>query len=311
MRPDEYADASIVVRVPATSANLGPGFDALGLALDWHDEIDVRVVESGLAVDVEGESADSVPRDETHLVVRSMRAAFDAMGAKQPDGLHLACRNTIPHARGLGSSAAAIVSGIVAARALLADGASRLDDRAALRLAAELEGHPDNVAACLLGGLTVAWTGTDGGRAVRLTPGVRTVAIVPPDPVSTEVARGLLPETVSHAAAAHNAGRSALLVAALTSAVSRGVLFAATQDRLHQSYRAPAMTESYALVRRLRSDGIAAVISGAGPTVLALLPPRDDPEPVCRHAPTSWRCREIEVDLRGAQVGNEPGDAGV
>jgi homoserine kinase len=303
VRPDEYVDTPIVVRAPATSANLGPGFDALGLALDWHDEIDARVAESGLTVDVEGESADSVPRDETHLVVRSMRAAFDAMGGKQPDGLHLRCRNRIPHARGLGSSAAAIVSGIVAARALLADGASRLDDRAALRLATELEGHPDNVAACLLGGLTVAWTGTDGGRAVRLTPGVRAVAVIPPAPVSTEVARGLLPGTVSHAAAAHNAGRSALLVAALTSAVSRGVLLAATQDRLHQSYRAPAMTESYALVRRLRAEGIAAVISGAGPTVLALLPPDDDPDPVCEHAPPGWLCREIGVDLRGAQVG--------
>ena len=298
-----YVDTPIVVRAPATSANLGPGFDALGLALDWHDEIEARVVESGLAVEIEGEGADSLPRDETHLVVGSLRAAFDAMGGKQPDGLRLRCRNRIPHARGLGSSAAAIVSGIVAARALQPDGSSLLDDRATLRLAAELEGHPDNVAACLLGGLTVAWTGTDGGRAVRLTPGVRAVALIPSASVSTEEARGLLPETVSHAAAAHNAGRAALLVAALTSAVSPGVLLAATQDRLHQSYRAPAMAESYTLVRQLRADGIAAVISGAGPTVLALLPPDGDPGPVCRHTPDGWRCREIDVDLRGAQVG--------
>ncbi|MGH3454929.1 MAG: homoserine kinase, partial [Nocardioidaceae bacterium] len=201
MRSDEYVDRTIVVRAPATSANLGPGFDALGLALDLHDEIDLSVADAGLTVEVDGEAADAVSRDESHLVVRAIRSAFDAMDAKQPDGLLLRCRNRIPHARGLGSSAAAIVSGIVAARALVVDGSDRLDDRAALRLATDLEGHPDNVAACLLGGLTLAWSGSDGGRAVKLTPDVRTVAMIPPEPVSTEVARGLLPESVSHSAA--------------------------------------------------------------------------------------------------------------
>ena len=164
MRSDEYVDTPVVVRAPATSANLGPGFDSLGLALDWHDEVEANVVGSGLAVDVSGEGADDVTRDETHLIVRSMRAAFEAMDAKQPDGLRLRCTNRIPHARGLGSSAAAIVSGIVAARALAVDGPERLDDKAALRLATEIEGHPDNVAACLLGGLTVAWSGAHGGH---------------------------------------------------------------------------------------------------------------------------------------------------
>ena len=303
MRSEEYVDTPVVVRAPATSANLGPGFDSLGLALDWHDEVEATVAGSGLAVDVSGEGAQDVTRDETHLVVRSMRAAFDVIEAKQPDGLRLTCRNRIPHARGLGSSAAAIVSGIVAARALVIDGKNRLDDRAALRLATEIEGHPDNVAACLLGGLTVAWSGAHGGHAVRLTPNVRMVAMVPPEPVSTEVARGLLSPTVSHAAAAHNVGRAALLVAALTTAGSPGVLLAATQDRLHQSYRAPAMTESYALVQQLRAEGFAAVISGAGPTVLTLLPPEGDPAPVVGHNPADWRCRELEVDLLGAQVG--------
>jgi homoserine kinase len=302
VRSDEYVDPPIVVRAPATSANLGPGFDALGLALDLHDEIDLSVADSGLVVEVDGEAADSVSRDESHLVVRAIRAAFDAMDAKQPDGLLLRCRNRIPHARGLGSSAAAIVSGIVAARALVADGTDRLDDRAALRLATDLEGHPDNVAACLLGGLTLAWSGSDGGRAVRLSPDVRTVAMIPPEPVSTEVARGLLPESVSHSAAAHNAGRAALLVAALTSAGSPGVLLAATQDRLHQSYRAPAMAASHALVQRLRADGFAAVISGAGPTVLTLLPSGGDPAPVGGHTPEGWRWLELDVDLRGAHL---------
>lgn len=303
MRSD-FVTGPVRVRAPATSANLGPGFDTLGLALGRYDEVEATAVASGLAVDVVGEAADTVPRDETHLVVRSMRAAFDTIGAGQPDGLAVRCHNRIPHARGLGSSAAAIVSGIVAARGLLTDGASRLDDRAALRLAAELEGHPDNVAACLLGGLTVAWTALDGAAAVSLVPNVRVVALVPPDPVSTEAARGLLPERVSHTDAARNAGRAALLVAAL----SRGgadptTLLAATDDRLHQSYRSAAMPASYELVGRLREAGTAAVISGAGPTVLALLPPGADSGPVRDQAPEDWRCLTPEVDVDGARLG--------
>jgi homoserine kinase len=305
MRSDEFVDGPIRVRVPATSANLGPGFDALGLALTWYDEVEAGVTASGLAVEVDGEGADAVPRDESHLVVRAMRAAFDTVGVRQPDGLAVRCRNRIPHARGLGSSAAAIVSGIVAARALLVDGARLLGDQAALRLAAEVEGHPDNVAACLLGGLTVAWSGSDGARAVALAPDVGVVALVPPDPVSTAAARGLLPDQVAHADAARNAGRAALLVAALSGSADPTVLLAATEDRLHQSYRAAAMPESYELVRRLRDDGTAAVISGAGPTVLALLTPGSDRGSVLAEAPEGWRPLALEVDLDGAFVGNE------
>jgi homoserine kinase len=311
MRDDELVEGPILVRAPATSANLGPGFDAMGLALTWYDEMEATATASGLTIEVAGEGADAVPRDESHLVVRSMRAAFDAMGARQPDGLAVRCRNRIPHARGLGSSAAAIVSGIVAARGLLVDGTSRLDDPAALRLAAELEGHPDNVAACLLGGLTVAWSDADGAGAVSLAPGVRVVALVPPDPVSTTAARGLLPEQVSHADAAHNAGRAALLVAALSGSVDPVVLLAATDDRLHQSYRAAAMPESYDLIRRLRADGTAAVISGAGPTVLALLPPDADREPVQDRAPDGWLCLTPDVDVEGARLGNEVRHVGI
>jgi homoserine kinase len=304
VRSREYIDTAIVVRAPATSANLGPGFDALGLALSWHDDVEVRVTGSELAVDVTGEGAESVARDETHLVVRSMRAAFDAIGVGQPDGLVVRCRNRIPHGRGLGSSAAAIVTGVVAARALVPDGPERLDDAAALRLAAELEGHPDNVAACLLGGLTVAWTDGDGARALTLSTVVRAVAMVPPDPVSTEAARGLLPERVPHVDAARNAGRAAVLVAALTSAsaIRPDVLLAGTDDRLHQAYRAPAMPDSYALVERLRDDGVAAIISGAGPTVLALLPPVVDAEAVSARTPEGWRSQTLEIDAQGAHL---------
>ncbi|HYJ66530.1 MAG TPA: homoserine kinase [Nocardioidaceae bacterium] len=302
MASREFVDTTIAVRAPATSANLGPGFDALGLALSWHDGVEVRVTGSELAVEVTGEGAESVVRDETHLVVRSMLAAFDAIGVGQPAGLVVRCHNRIPHGRGLGSSAAAIVTGIVAARALVSDGPERLDEAAALRLAAELEGHPDNVAACLLGGLTVAWADGDGARALTVSPDVRVVAMVPPHSVSTEAARGLLPELVPHADAARNAGRAALLVAALTSYARPDVLLAATDDRLHQTYRAPAMPDSYSLVQRLRADGIAAIISGAGPTVVALLPADADPEAVRGRTPDGWRCLAPGVDARGAHL---------
>lgn len=259
------------VQPPATSANIGPGFDSLGLALDLYDEIDVRVSSGGLDVDVTGEGAAEVSRDERHLLVRSMRAAFDRLGG-QPSGLSLRCHNRIPHARGLGSSSAAIVAGIVAARALVEDGEKIFDDAEALALASELEGHPDNVAACLLGGVTIAWTDNGTARAVRLdpAPGLSTVVFVPEHRALTEVARSLLPDTVPHADAAANAGRAALLGHALTADPS--LLLPATRDWLHQDYRRDAMPASLDLVGALRDAAIPAVISGAGPTVLAFAP---------------------------------------
>jgi homoserine kinase len=275
-----FRAAPVRVRVPATSANLGPGFDAFGLALGLYDEVMVRIADTGLRIDVAGEGADEVARDEHHLVVRAMRAAFDRLGG-QPPGLEVVCANRIPHGRGLGSSAAAISAGIVAARTLAVSPTAFTDDDV-LQLATELEGHPDNVAACLRGGFTIAWMdhpseiddrGVDLGVAsvLRLdpAPAVKVVAFVPAKPLSTEVARGLLPRTVPHADAARNAGRSALLAAALMQG-RVDLLHAATQDRLHQSYRAPAMAESAALIAALRAEGHAAVVSGAGPTVLVL-----------------------------------------
>ncbi|GAA2777540.1 homoserine kinase [Kitasatospora sp. CM 4170] len=264
-----FRAAAVRVRVPATSANLGPGFDAFGLALGLYDDVVVRVADSGLSVDIAGEGADTLPRDERHLLVRSMRAAFDRLGG-QPRGLEVVCANRIPHGRGLGSSSAAICAGIVAARAVTIGGPSALDDDALLALASELEGHPDNVAACLRGNFTVAWTEEDAARAIALEPSDRVVPVVfvPATEVLTETARGLLPRTVPLADAAVNAGRAALLVEALTRRPE--LLFAATEDRLHQDYRASAMPDSAALVGALRAEGIPAVISGAGPTVLAL-----------------------------------------
>ena len=263
----QFTDAPVHVRVPATSANLGPGFDSAGLALSLHDDVVVRVTGSGLSVEVAGEGAQDLPRGERHLVVRSLRAAFDRLGG-QPPGLEVLCQNRIPHSRGLGSSSAAIVSAVVAACALVVDG--DLSEQERLDLANELEGHPDNVAACLRGGVTFAWTQPDGPRVVRLDAhaDLAPVAFVPATRSSTKQVRGLLPATVPYADAVLNASRAALLPHALTGDPS--LLLPATEDRLHQGYRAPAMPATAALVAELREQGVAAVVSGAGPTVLAL-----------------------------------------
>jgi homoserine kinase len=260
----------VVVRVPATSANLGPGYDCLGLALALHDEVTVwPSVEPVTTVTVEGQGAEGLPGDGTHLVVRAMRATFDRLG-DGPAGLRLRCLNRIPHGRGLGSSAGAIVAGVVAARALVPGGLERLDDAAALELAGSMEGHPDHVASRLLGGATVAWTAGGLSRAVRLEvhPQIAPVVAVPDRHLSTDAARALLPDLVPHRDAAANAGRAALLVEALTRRPD--LLLAATEDRLHQDYRRAAMPESLDLVDRLRATGLAAVVSGAGPSVLVL-----------------------------------------
>lgn len=292
------APSAVRVVVPATSANLGPGFDALGLALALYDEVEVGLAPDvdDVRVEVVGECADDVPRDRTHLVARAVALG----GSEEPAGLWLRCVNRLPHGRGLGSSAAAIVAGILAGRSLLA-GEPR-DDAAILALAAEMEGHPDNVAATLLGGATIAWT--DGGgraHAVRIDvhPGLVAVAFVPPVPVATRTARALLPDLVPHPDAAANAARAALLVEALGRRPD--LLLEATADRLHQSYRAPAMPESAALVGRLRSDGVAAVISGAGPTVVALTD-RATSGSLAAVAPSGWRALVLEVDRVGATI---------
>jgi homoserine kinase len=295
-----FRAAPVRVRVPATAANLGPGFDACGLALALYDDIVVQVTESGLDVQVAGEGADKVPSGERHLVVKAMRAAFKLLGG-QPRGLALRCANRVPHGRGLGSSAAAIVSGVVAARSLVVGGADRMDDLALLRLAVSLEGHPDNVAACLLGGFTVAWTEPGGVRAVssQVPASVVPVALVPTTAVSTARARRMLPETIPFADAAHTAGRAALLSVALTTRPD--LLLPATEDRLHQQYRAEAMPRSAALVQRLRELGLPAVVSGAGPTVLVLAAPGTAAKAVAA-APRGWEVHELAIDSGGATI---------
>ncbi|MER5648807.1 homoserine kinase [Streptosporangium sp. NPDC002524] len=306
--------ARATVHVPATSANLGPGFDTLGLALGLHDEIEAEILDSpGVEIAVEGEGAGELDPGEGHLVVATMRATFDRMGFPQPRGIRLRCLNRIPHARGLGSSSAAICAGILAARALATapyagdhppEASPGLTDDGALALATEIEGHPDNVAPCLAGGLTVAWTDAGGApHLVRLLPheAVRPVVLVPAHRLSTETARGLLPKEVPHADAAANAGRAALLVAALTARPEPELLLAATEDRLHQDYRAPAMPHTADLVRRLRRAGVAAVVSGAGPTVLAFST-RNTQDLIAPEVGNDWHIQPLEVETRGARV---------
>ena len=291
------------VRVPATSANLGPAFDCAGLALTRHDVVEFAVADNGLKIALSGEGARTLPTDETHLVVRAFRAACDELGW-HPPGLRMVAQNAIPQGRGMGSSAAAVVAGVVGAWALCPDVEVR-DDDVVLRLVNEIEGHPDNVAACLLGGATLSWTEPTGARAVRLEvdPQVRPVVLVPPGTLATHVARGLLPEQVPHADAAHNAARTALLVHALTTAPQ--LLFDATDDLLHQRQRAAAMRDSIALMDRLRDHGHAAVVSGAGPSVLVLTIRPDDATGVADLTPAGWSVLPLGVDTAGACVLNE------
>lgn len=293
--PLTFDSGPVRVRVPATSANLGPGFDALGLALGLYDDVAAEVdTTGGVRVAVTGQGAGELPEDDRHLVVRAMRDTFDVLGG-QPAGLVVECVNRIPQARGLGSSSAAIVAGVLLARALVTDGGERLDDAGVLRLAAGIEGHPDNVAPCLLGGFTVAWTEPSGARAVALAPadGVRPTVFVPAERGLTATARAALPAAVPHADAALNAGRAALLVHALTA--DPALLLPATEDRLHQHYRAEGMPATYALVTALREAGVAAVVSGAGPTVLALTTPPAGFEPG-----TEWETWSLPVESSGA-----------
>ena len=293
---------TVRIQVPATSANLGPAFDCAGLALTRHDVLEFAVAPSGLEIEISGVGAGELPTDESHLVVRAFRASSDELGW-HPPGLRLRADNAIPQGRGMGSSAAAVVAGVVGAWELCPDVEVR-DDDAVLRLVDAIEGHPDNVAACLLGGATLSWAGSTGARAVRLDvdPQVRPVVLVPEATLSTHVARGLLPEAVPHADAARNAGRTALLVHALTR--EPGFLLEATEDRLHQRQRGAAMPGSLALIDRLRDAGHAAVVSGAGPSVLVLTARPEEVSAVTDLTPEGWTVLPLAVDTGGARVLN-------
>ncbi len=305
-----FVTSPVAVRVPATSANLGPGFDCLGLALELHDTITARIAGDGVRVSITGEGADDLAADESHLIAATMLVTFDRLGGR-PAGFELRCENAIPQARGLGSSSAAIVAGLLLALHLVEGGPAELDEATVIQLAAEAEGHPDNVAPCVLGGVTIAWTasgpaGPAGARAVRLADarGVLPVIFVPVQRGYTAQARAVLPATVPLADAAFNAARTALLVRALTGTPE--LLFEATEDRLHQDYRAAAMPGTKNLLTTLRENDIAAVVSGAGPSVLALVPDEPDLKRRARGmGPDGWYAMPLPIAAQGARVSRQ------
>jgi homoserine kinase len=286
--------------VAASSANLGPGFDSLGLALGLYDEILVETTDAGLIIEVEGEGSGQVPVGPEHLVVRALHRGLAAGGAEVP-GLVVRCRNAIPHSRGLGSSAAAVVGGLAAANGLLAqvDRESLTDDQL-IQLASEFEGHPDNASASVLGGAVVSWVDaqttppTYAAARLRLHPDIRLFSGIPQVRSSTAETRVLLPDHVTHEAARFNLSRAALLVVALTERPD--LLMAATDDVLHQPQRGPAMPASAEYLQVLRRCGVAAVLSGAGPAVLALTTSAELPaEAVGFGAATGFAVSEMSI----------------
>lgn len=304
------AGQRLTVKVPGTSANLGPGYDSLGLALSIYDTLTVETLGTGeLEFELSGEGADTLPRDASHLVVRAIDLALDRLGF-QRSGLKITAVNVNPHGRGLGSSASAVVAAVTAANALVPE-ESRQDRDWILQLTSEIEGHPDNVAPAIFGGLALSWQDSEQYSSTRadVAPDVIPVVAVPDYELSTETARGLLPASVGHHAAAMNSGRAALLIHALTAQPE--FLLPGTEDYLHQSYRAQAMRPSADLISALRSAGHAAVVSGAGPTVMVLANGEREAATVAEfigaftavNTPeVGWRVMTLAVDVQGARV---------
>ena len=299
---------NIQVRIPATSANLGPGFDTLGMALSFYDEYQAEEIASGLEIVVVGEGVKDIPTDSSNLIYKTIQWVFEKVGRPVP-GLRITCHNNIPHGRGMGSSGAAVAGGVMLAAGLLAP-ETELSEQQLLEFATDLEGHPDNVAPALFGGLTIAWVDDQGPHHKKLAVhrGLSPLVLVPPHQMSTKLARSLQPESVPHTDAVFNVSRSALLVAALTQ--SPELLMAATEDRLHQNYRASAMPETNELISLLRANNHPAVVSGAGPSVLVL---EDDPVKrleavkLAEQKFPSWLALTLAVDVKGASVREQSG----
>ena len=295
------------VQVPATSANLGPGFDSFGLAFGMYDRYVAQILdEGGLDIDVTGEGSDEVPRTDKNLLVKAINKGFDYLGGR-PKGLAVRALNVIPHGRGLGSSASAIIGGLVLARSLVLTGSDKMSDEVLLNLATEMEGHPDNVAAALFGGATIAWQDLVKGKSVAhavhlpVDPRIKVMAFIPASPLATSKARKMLPESISFADAQRNTSNAAIMTQALT--IRPDLLFTATEDFLHQSYRQEAMPSSFALMTKLRAAGIAAFISGAGPTVLALHTEGDDETTqLARAGGAKFEGKSLEIASRGATL---------
>ena len=292
------------VSVPATSANLGPGFDSFGLALEIRDRYAAQILDDKtFDIDISGEGADEIKRDGKNLVIKAMMRGFDFMGGK-PQGIALRALNAIPQGRGLGSSASAIVGGLALSRSLVLSGEEYMSDEDLVALGTELEGHPDNIAAAFYGGATVAWMdkseGQARGRAISIPVdlAVKAIVFIPESHLATSKARKLLPASITHEDAVQNSAHTALLVHALSHRPD--LLFTATEDFLHQKYRADAMPKSLALMNDLRSRSIAAVISGAGPSVLVLHSGDTDyVQAIVASAPASFQAVELAIATKG------------
>ena len=298
------------VSVPASSANIGPGFDSFAIALEMRDRYAAQILDDeSFDVDVTGEGVDQVKKDAKNLIIKSMMRGFEHMGGK-PRGIALRALNVIPHGRGLGSSASAIVGGLALARSLVLTGEQYMSDEDLITLATELEGHPDNVAAAFYGGATIAWleskinsegVSSNIGRAVSLKVDdrIKALLLVPENQLSTAKARKLLPESISHQDAVLNSSRTALLVHAL--AERPDLLFTATEDLLHQKYREEAMPKSIALVEKLRGAGLAAVVSGAGPSVMVLYSGAEDEIDQIQSVSPGFTAMKLAIAKTGVQ----------
>src|SRR5919106_6572923 len=297
---------AVKVLVPATVANLGPGFDALGIAVRMHLEIDIEPRRDSVDIMVEGEGAETLPSDETNLVIRSMNTFFDHVG-RRPPGFAVHVKNPIPLGSGLGSSAAAVVGGLFAARSVTSQTVPQAD---MIELATSLEGHPDNLMPALLGGLVVCYRSQDGDemRSFRLVPSARLVPIlaVPAEGFSTAEARKALPADVAFSDAQFTASRAALLVAAMSEGAGRDVLAEAMNDRLHEPHRLKLMPETAAVHAELRSAGLAVALAGAGPSLLIVVPRpeaktrAEQVRRVCRARNAGWRVFVSEWESSGA-----------
>ncbi|HJR46334.1 MAG TPA: homoserine kinase [Actinomycetota bacterium] len=299
--------AAVKVRVPATVANLGPGFDALGVAVRMHLEIDIEPRRDSIDIMVEGEGAEQLPADDTNLVIRSMNAFFDHVG-RRPPGFAVRVKNPIPLGAGLGSSSAAVVGGLFAARAVTGRTVPQIE---MVQLATGIEGHPDNVLPALLGGLVVCYHGSTDNelKYLRLEPSERLVPMlaVPREGFSTQQARKALPEDVAFSDAQFTASRAALLVAAMTSGSGSDVLSDAMNDRLHEPHRMKLMPETAAVHQELREAGLPVALAGAGPSLLIVIPRpeaatrAEQVRRICRARQSGWRVFVSEWEPQGAR----------
>ncbi|HEX3030913.1 MAG TPA: homoserine kinase [Bacillota bacterium] len=281
------------VRVPATTANLGPAFDAVGMALQLYNTVEMDIISQGLRFEISGVGADFIPRNGSNLIYKVARKVLERVGFEAP-GLHIRLNNGIPVSSGLGSSAAAIVGAMVAANEL---SGSRLTQEELLVMATELEGHPDNVAPALLGGVVVA-VGSEGRvEHFEFDPpeGMMAVVAIPSFPMSTKAARGLLPSGISFQDAVFNVGRTALLVASLAKGHLEGLLVG-MEDKLHQPYRSPlipGMDEVFAEAKKAGAKGVA--LSGAGPTLIAFT--RGNEEKIAATMQNTWQDHGVETQV--------------